>query len=299
MLKTRCFADKNYKSIYFNGKTMRIALDPAKPIQDLDYPEFYDIKLTNRCEGKCPYCYQNSKAGEEDIDAISKLKQFLGSMSDNEKPFQIAYGGGEPTLHPQFHDIMKLTRELGISPNYTTNGMNITDEIIETTKKYCEGIAVSCHPHLDYWWTSAAEKFIEEGVFTNFHNVISDKKSIDRFLEIYHSWKGKIKYFVVLPMMNMGRAKDQEFEPEYFFDKIEEMVNSGVDVSDIAFGANFFPYLKGKEYLKLSLYEPEIMSKYLDLTNGYLYKSSFDTGEPIGRIDKKEKVTLDDVRSVD
>ena len=32
MLKTRVFPEHNYKGIYFNNKTIRIALDPSKPI---------------------------------------------------------------------------------------------------------------------------------------------------------------------------------------------------------------------------------------------------------------------------
>jgi organic radical activating enzyme len=289
MIKTRCFPEKNYKSIYFNGKTMRIALDSTKPIQDLEYPEFYDIKLTDNCKGDCPYCYQNSTLFNQDVDAIQILTDFFSSMSENERPFQIAYGGGEPTMHPQFHEIMKLTRDFGIAPNYTTNGMFVSDyetfdKIIKTTKEYCEGIAITCHSHLkDYWW-DCADLFIDAGIFTNFHNLISDKDSVDDFIKIYEEWKGDIKYFVVLPMMNQGRAKDEPFDHEYFFDKIKELKDNGIDISDIAFGANFFPYLKGKEYLNLSLYEPEIMSKYLDITNGNFYKSSFDTGEPIGRL---------------
>lgn len=286
MIKTRCFPEKNYKGIYFNGKTMRIALDSTKPIQDLDYPEFYDIKLTDNCKGGCNYCYQNSGGQNKDVDAVRKLTAFFTSMSINERPFQIAYGGGEPTLHPQFHEIMKLTRDFGIAPNYTTNGMFIKDKaiahkIIDTTKEYCEGVAITCHSHLKRYWTECAKIFIQEDIFTNFHDLISDKESVDEFFEIYNSWKGSIKYFVVLPMINQGRAKDKPFEHEYFFDKLKELTDNEIDISDIAFGANFFPYLEDRPYLELSLYEPEIMSKYLDLTNGNLYKSSFDTEKPI------------------
>ena len=77
MIKTRCFPKNNYKSIYFNGKTMRIALDPEKPIIDLEYPEFYDIKITNKCNGKCNYCYQDSSQFYGDVDVLPKLKAFF------------------------------------------------------------------------------------------------------------------------------------------------------------------------------------------------------------------------------
>jgi organic radical activating enzyme len=289
MIKTRCFPKNNYKSIYFNGKTMRIALDPEKPIIDLEYPEFYDIKITNKCNGKCNYCYQDSSQFYGDVDVLPKLKAFFESMDENQKPFQIAYGGGEPTQHYQFHEIMKMTREFGIAPNYTTNGMftdylSSINAIIETTKKYCEGVAVTCHPHLSYYWEDAANVFLENGIFTNFHNLISDDGSVNRFFNIYQQWKGRIKYFVVLPMMNQGRAFNQPLNHGYFFERLEELIDSGTDITDIAFGANFYPYLQAKKHLGLSLYEPEIMSKYLDLTDDKFYKSSFDTSKSIGTL---------------
>lgn len=47
--------------------------------------------------------------------------------------------------------------------------------------------------------------------------------------------------------------------------------------SQIAFGANFYPYLlKGGHNIKVALYEPEIMSKFLDLKDMKVYPSSFN-----------------------
>jgi len=256
MIKTRTFKDSNYRGIYFNGKTIRIQLDSSKPITDLEYPEFYDIKLTNKCNGKCSFCYQDSTKNSKDYEAIKTLNKFFGSMSKNEKPFQIAYGGGEPTLHYQFHEVMKLTRKHDISPNYTTNGMFIDTKdfsnILNTTKKYCEGVAVSCHDHLEDVWKRAAQAFIDNNIFTNFHNIISDKESVDKFVEIYNEWSSKVKYFVVLPIIEHGRAKNIKTDFKYFFDKMKKIKAEKGNINDIAFGANFFPYLKDDNFLKLS-----------------------------------------------
>jgi hypothetical protein len=189
-------------------------------------------------------------------------------------------GGGEPTLHPDFTEIMKLTREHGISPNYTTNGMFVDEsnckEILDSTKKYCEGVAVTCHKHLEKYWKKAIQLFLDSNIFTNTHHLISDRNSIQDFLEIYHEYQGKIKYFVLLPVIEEGRAKNVKQEYNYLFDKLQEFDN----IKDIAFGANFYPYLKDKRF-EVALYEPEIMSKYLDLKDMSLYKSSFNTKKPI------------------
>jgi len=281
MIKTREFKENNYRGIWYNGKTIRVALDPKKPITELEYPEFYDVKLTGYCKGNCPWCYMDSKeTGCHYDNVIQKIKDFFGPMSANERPFQVAIGGGEPTSHPDFIEVLKTFKELGIEPNYTTNGMFVSphelasEEEINTlvaTKKYCGGVAVSCHPHLLNSWAVAARQFVEYGIRLNFHLIISDKESIDLFDEIYNEWKDKVEYFVLLPYGNQGRAEDKDIDWEYLIKKLPK------NQSQIAFGANFYPYLlQGGHGIKVSLYEPEIMSKFLDLKDMKLYPSSFN-----------------------
>lgn len=275
LVKTRQFPESNYKAVWYNGKTIRIALDPKKPITELEYPEFYDVKLTGKCLGACDFCYQDSKKTDNHYEnIIEKINQYFGPMSENERPFQFAYGGGEPTSHPDFTEILRVTKSLGIEPNYTTNGMfidsNNYSEIMLATKKYCGGVAVSCHPHLKDYWMATAERFYASGVKLNLHIIISGKESIDYFKDIYNEWHDKVDYFVLLPYGNQGRAEDKDIDFEYLVKVMPEKHNQ------IAFGANFYPYLLGGGHnIKVSLYEPEIMSKYLDMKDMSLYASSF------------------------
>ncbi len=280
-MKVRVFPEHNYKGIYINDQTFRIALDPSKPISELKYPEFYDVKITDKCFGLCPYCYMDSRPEVDHYDkVIHKIQSFFGCMSENEKPFQVAIGGGEPTECPEFIEVLKKFDALGITPNYTTNGMfakpddQFTRFIIGATKMYCGGVAVSCHPHLDLHWNYASALFHDAGVKLNFHIIISDKESIDRFRSIYDEWKFKVDYFVLLPYGNQGRAEDKEIDWEYLVSKMPE------DTSKIAFGANFHPYLVNTKHdFNVSLYEPESMSKFLDLKDMKVYPSSFHLEE--------------------
>jgi len=188
-------------------------------------------------------------------------------------------GGGEPTLHPQFCEILVAFDQLGITPNYTTNGMFITkrpdtiERIIAYTRMYCGGVAVSCHPHLDKYWDSVAKIFLNVDVKLNFHLIISDLKSIDYFLEIYDYFKGKVDHFVLLPYIAQGRASEIDVDVKYLFDELKKFG----DIEDVAFGANFYNDLKKDNFCKVSLYEPEILSKYLDFKDMKLYPSSFST----------------------
>lgn len=280
MLKTRVLPECNYKAIFHNGKTIRLSLDKSKPVKELTYPEFYDIKITNKCSGECPYCYQESfKEDRHYENILEKTNLFFEPMTTTKRPFQVALGGGEPTSHPDFLKLLKLFNKLDIIPNYTTNGMIVTDEqkcskLIQATKKYCGGVAVSAHPHLDKYWTAMIHLLAKENIKTNLHVIISDKKSIDRFMTIFNLFKNKVRYFVLLPLENTGRAttmnEDKDFD--YLFRRLKTLK----EVAQISYGANFYEELKKYDWLDVSLYEPEMFSKYLDLKDMSLYKSSFN-----------------------
>ena len=275
MIKTRIFPDKNYKATFINGKTMRFAIDPEKPILDLDYPEFYDVKITGKCSGKCDFCYQDSKEGDYHYkNVVEKINKFFGAMDENQRPFQVAIGGGEPTSHPDFKNILKAFYKLGIMPNYTTNGMWIEEsmmQVLNATGRYCGGVAVSCHSHLENYWRESAKLYADNGIMLNFHHIISDRDSIDEFCKIYHEWKHKVDYFVLLPYTAKGRAKHKEIDWQYLIDNLPR------NMSKLAFGANFHPYLEKTPDMDVILYEPEIMSKFITMEgSGKMYKSSFE-----------------------
>ena len=270
-MRKRVFKDKNYMWMFVNNKTLRFAIDPKKPIKELDFPEFYDIKITNRCFWNCKFCYQDSIDTPHYEDIVWKCKQFFGSMDSNQLPFQVALWGGNPNEHPDFVKLLEYLDSIGVVPNYTTNGMGITEEVIAATKKYCWGVALSCHKHLKDRWRASANRLMQAWVVVNFHHIIYNKESIDSFKEIYDSFPG-IDYFVLLPMTAMWRQKEStKIEYEYLVDVLKDL-----DSSRIAFGANFYPYLKENNAFNISLYTPEILSKYVDLKwNWYMYTSSF------------------------
>jgi organic radical activating enzyme len=273
-MKIRTSQISNYKGIFNKDTftTMRLALDPNKPITNLKYPEFLDIKITGSCEGNCPYCYMNSVPGGHYPNIISKLHNFFKYTPKDQLPFQVAIGGGEPTLHPEFIPLLKYLREeLDILPNYTTNGMYINNNLLKATKEYCGGVAISCHPHLSKYWKIAVE-LLSAVTKLNLHIIISDKESIDSFVSIYEKYRSTIHYFVLLPYENQGRAESNPKSVDWPY-LLKNLPN---DKSKLAFGANFYPYLSNtKHNIKISLYEPEIMSKFLDLKDMCLYPSSF------------------------
>ena len=276
-MRTRQETKANYKSIFHNGKTLRFAIDSSQPIQELEYPEFYDVSLGSYCRGGCPYCYASaSYKGRNYSNVVEKIDKIFGNMSLELRPYQVAIGGGgEPTEHPEIISVLKKFKELEIVPNYTTNGMNLTNEILDATESYSGGVAITLHKHLKRHWEKAIEVFHDRGIRLNIHVVISDVESINYAMDVYDKYKDYVDYFVLLPHMNVGFAakKPQQIDLQYLLKWLRKVyVNQ-----NIAFGANFYEFLKANDEFDIALYQPEIMSKYLILNDPIqLYNNSFE-----------------------
>jgi MoaA/NifB/PqqE/SkfB family radical SAM enzyme len=82
---------------------MRIPLDHPTP----DRPHRVYFALTNHCNRSCPWCSTcSSPAGGTWLSLANYAARFPA-----EGPFQVQLEGGEPTLHPQFWDFVRLARE--------------------------------------------------------------------------------------------------------------------------------------------------------------------------------------------
>lgn len=79
-------------------------------------PELIDIKITDKCMGGCRYCYQDSHPDGEH----AKDLHMLISACEQLKVFEVAIGGGEPLLHPNFVSILRRFRNAGVVPNFST-----------------------------------------------------------------------------------------------------------------------------------------------------------------------------------
>jgi radical SAM protein with 4Fe4S-binding SPASM domain len=146
-----------------------------------NFPHLIDCGIMGTCKNAhlCTVgCYQGKI--KKDNMTLENYKKIVDQCKD--KTYEFALGGfGSPNEHDDFIEIIKYTRENGIVPNYTTSGIELTDEQIEATKKYCGAVAVSWYKQKFTY--DAIERFIKAGCTTNIHFVLGND-SIDEAINL-------------------------------------------------------------------------------------------------------------------
>ena len=107
-------------------------------------PEIADIEIVSggNCLGKCSFCYKcNNITSPKKIMSFEQFKNIFHLLPRT--LVQIAFGITNISANPDFFKIMEYAKNNGVIPNYTTHGLDITNEVAEKTSKLCGAVAVS------------------------------------------------------------------------------------------------------------------------------------------------------------
>lgn len=112
---------------------LNVLLDELRPEEAVwsKSPRQVSIALTNVCDLHCAYCYApKHKASLHTDQVLGWLKEL-----DTAGCLGIGFGGGEPTLHPDFVDICKRAAgETQLAVTFTTHGHRLTPQLVERLK---------------------------------------------------------------------------------------------------------------------------------------------------------------------
>lgn len=172
-----------------NGFMIRNGYDGTEPFMRFEGPELIDISITNYCENNCKFCYRKSNINGKHM-SLENYKKIIQQAS-NLGVMQVALGGGNPNQHPDFIEIIKITRDLGIIPSYTTNGKGLTEKILKASQKFCGAVAVSLYEPYDESF-KAIKKLINNKIKTNVHFILSSK-TIDNAINLLNEIPQEIK----------------------------------------------------------------------------------------------------------
>lgn len=114
------YKNGNYNvKILDDGTKTRLSDNPIP-----EYPESIDVKITNKCNGGCVFCHENSTPKGKNFDVNFAYKLF----KDLPGGIELAFGGGNPLECEQ--DLICLFRKLQkkrIICNITINALHLED----------------------------------------------------------------------------------------------------------------------------------------------------------------------------
>lgn len=96
------------------------------------------VEVTDRCNLACPTCYANSAPNYGRHRTLEEIEKMFDTIVKNEKePDVVQISGGEPTVHPQFFEILDIAKRKPIRHlMLNTNGIRIAKD-----KKFVEKLA--------------------------------------------------------------------------------------------------------------------------------------------------------------
>jgi MoaA/NifB/PqqE/SkfB family radical SAM enzyme len=103
-------------------------------------PRQVSIALTNRCDLACSHCYAPKSRDELRFDAITG---WLAEL-DGHDTLGIGFGGGEPTLYPEFARLCQhVAQETRLAVSFTTHGHHVDGDLAEHLRGSVHFIRVS------------------------------------------------------------------------------------------------------------------------------------------------------------
>jgi hypothetical protein len=131
-----------HESLYLRGSA---SLQERVPMTKLNHLNYYRLpwnladnaiawlEPTAKCNLACYGCYrQNQSEGHKSLDQI---KEDLDVFQKFRKFDAVSIAGGDPLVHPDIVEIVRLIKERGAKPIINTNGLALTKELLQELKK--------------------------------------------------------------------------------------------------------------------------------------------------------------------
>lgn len=119
-------------------------------------PLYAQVAVTSRCNLRCWWCYASSSAEGEELP-IEDLKGLI-AFFDRWGILGVAFGGGEPFLHPHLTELVRWTwLNTGLDVSITTNGTVASEGQIEAIEGFAGEVRVSVRAFED---CSLLRKFV-------------------------------------------------------------------------------------------------------------------------------------------
>jgi radical SAM protein with 4Fe4S-binding SPASM domain len=221
------------------------------------------IETNTSCNLQCQYCYAQSGTGPTKEIDFEMLKDIVLQAKDLGVKSIVVIGGGEPTLHPRFKEIIAYIDSLEIIPMIFSNTILIDKELA----RFLHDHNVSVMGKLDSLRAEVQDYLVgREGAFDSIrhglHNLmeagftdipdshklrlgisfVSNKMNLGEIEEIWHTCREQNIFPNMEILTPTGRAKDKLTSLTLTREEIKDYKLKILDIDRQDYGYDWLPY---------------------------------------------------------
>lgn len=149
--------------------------------QGYTFPVFIDLDITNKCNNKCPLCVTSliSHQKKNNVSlSLEKAKDIITQLSDVGVRAITFAGGGDPSCHLNFDELIEFVKYKGMDIALFTNAYELSDKGIESIVKCCTWMRISLDadsPEI-YKKTHGMDALEFNHVLSNINKIVKKRK---------------------------------------------------------------------------------------------------------------------------
>lgn len=264
-----------------------------------EYPELIDLRITNKCDNGCPFCFMDSDMKGEHADIRFLLYRVVYPMGEPDVTkrhrCEFSIGGGSVILYPELERLLMEIHQRGHIANVTIN-INDCEKIMNDERLarifrlYVDGIGVSVFKAEDVKILSKFYQFFNKDRYsseTGFKHIVAHiipemigvkttkaiKTAVDEDKDMWCN-------FLYLGYKTNGRGANVKAK-EFTKDELDELFDRAYAHIDTTFANRYWWYIKDhfSTGQTITLNEGEF-SMYVDGVEEKAYKSSYQLDKP-------------------
>lgn len=208
--------------------------------EDFKPPIGVGIDVTNRCNLNCEWCNARDYRDNQTLP-LEHVKQIIDMCEDWGVKTVCYAGGGEPTLHPQFPEILEYTHDAGLGIIVVTNATMLDSRMIDAIVRNAQICSASIDAGTAKTWQSIkkcdlfpkvidgcrhlADRARNTGLDLTYKVLLSDKNQYELYTACKLAKDIGFKNFFVRPVASeniLGECRVIDFDTEAVFNQLEQ-----------------------------------------------------------------------------
>jgi len=194
-----------FDPVFGNKVTISFEKNP-KPRERAPVPELLDIKINQYCPFGCAFCSQSSTMDGSHADLFRH--SWARSLA-RWGVFEVALGGGEPTLHPGLNTFIDEARKANLNVSLTTRNLAWLRSLGPDIGCHIRAVGFSCHSPEEVFKVAAARPTFPGAPSIRLHVVVGTMP-LDDIVEIVARAQEHKLEVLLLGYKPVGFGKDFE-----------------------------------------------------------------------------------------